>query len=174
LGVGEGAGVTHGEGLPALPRRTLLPVDSSAAPPRPDPGTEPRTLRLAPPTRPAPRWIGGASWLVAPLLLAAAVGTLVLLRAEPKAFFGILLGAVVLVPIAWGLVSVFFPAYPDRRCPECRELAVAPLESRELHGLRCEACGWRDASASAWKFVEEGDAPLEPLVAQASERRSTP
>lgn len=120
----------------------------------------------------APRWMEGAAWLVAPLLLLAVGGGLWLLRAGPAGLFTGLLVLVCAVPVVWGLVSIFFPASPDRRCPACRELKLEAIQDGQLRGLRCAGCGYLDPDASAWMFAEEGDSPLEPLVLES--RRETP
>jgi hypothetical protein len=112
----------------------------------------------------APGWIEKASWLVAPLILGAIVVGLLLVRFAPGEFFTILLVLVGAVPIVWILTSVFFPAHPDRRCPDCTRQTLEPIREQELTGLRCSSCGYTDIDASTWKFVEEGDRPLEPLV----------
>ena len=81
--------------------------------------------------------------------------------------FGI---ALFVLPFLWGLVSVLFPAYPDRKCPDCGELTVEALSEQDLHGIQCTSCGYVDRDASAWKFAEERGEPLEPYVL---ERRVT-
>ncbi|MFT7486553.1 MAG: DNA-directed RNA polymerase subunit RPC12/RpoP [Candidatus Paceibacteria bacterium] len=111
-----------------------------------------------------PRYIGVASWLVAPILLAAVIGGLILLRKEPAGVFAVILGIVCGAPVVWGLISMLFPAYPDRRCPECKELGLESMSDQELHGVRCSECGFTDETLSTWKFAEERGQTLEPLV----------
>ncbi len=119
------------------------------------------------PRRPgASRLAGRLGWLVAPLLILAVAGGFVLVRVQPQVFFTALLVVLFVLPFVWGLVSVFFPAYADRRCPECGALAVEALAEDDLHGIRCAACGFVDRDASAWKFAEERDEALEPYVLQ--------
>jgi hypothetical protein len=112
----------------------------------------------------APPWIGAVTWLVAPLLLGAVFTAFALLRQGPEALLGPVLVAVGAVPLLWLLVSIVFPARTDRRCPECGAEALEPLREDDLQGLRCGACAYSDEHASAWKFAEEDDRPLEPLV----------
>lgn len=149
------------------------PVDPTA---QNDPRAEPRVKRIVLPdqpgapsarTAPLPRWIEGASWLVAPLLLLAVVGAFALMRWAPSGLFTALIALVCAIPVVWAIVSVFFPAAPDRRCPECHALSLEPITEGELRGLRCTACEFVDTSASTWKFIEEGDRPLEPIILEA-------
>lgn len=136
-----------------------------------------RRIVLEQPSRPGadsgrslPRWVGPASWLVAPLFLTAVIGGLVLLRRGPDGLFTTVLVGVAAVPVLWGLISMLFPAYPDRRCMECGELGLVPLSEVELHGVRCTECGHVDETVGTWKFAEERDAPLEPLVIASRKR----
>jgi Zn ribbon nucleic-acid-binding protein len=124
---------------------------------------EPRRAPPRPGAAPPARRLG---WLVAPLLILAVAGGFVLVRVQPQVFFTALLVVLFVLPFVWGLVSVFFPAYADRRCPECGALAVEALAEDDLHGIRCAACGFVDRDASAWKFAEERDEALEPYVLQ--------
>lgn len=124
--------------------------------------------------REVPRWVGPASWLVAPLLLAAMLGTFVLIRKAPEGVFTLFIAAVCAVPVIWGLVSILFPASPDRRCPECGELGLEAMSELELHGVRCTDCGYEDESVGTWIFAEERDAPLEPLVIASRKSPSSP
>ena len=122
---------------------------------------EPREQAKA---QPAPRWVGRLAWVVAPVLLVAVGASFLLLRTQPAAFFATILTIVFVLPFLWGLVSVLFPAYPDRKCPDCGELTVEALSEEDLHGIPCTSCGYVDRDASAWKFAEERDEPLEPYV----------
>jgi len=113
---------------------------------------------------PLPAWLEHASWLVGPLLLGAVLLGVYLLRQGSEALFTGILAAAASLPLLWLLVSIFAPAKTDRTCPDCGAESVAPASEHRSTGLRCESCGWSDASASAWKHAEEGDRPLEPLV----------
>lgn len=115
-------------------------------------------------SQPAPRWVGRLAWFVAPVLLLAVGAAFVLVRTQPAAVFTAILVVVFLAPFIWGLVSVLSPAYADRKCPDCGELTVEALSEDDLHGVHCTSCGYVDRDASAWKFAEERDQPLEPLV----------
>jgi len=113
-----------------------------------------------------PRAARRLGWLVPPLLILAIGGGLLLVRLQPEAFFTTLLVVLFVLPFAWGIVSVFFPAYADRKCPDCGAMAVEALAEDDLHGIRCTSCGYEDRDASAWKFAEERDEALEPYVLQ--------
>lgn len=117
-----------------------------------------------PPSSPPPAWIRGASWLAAPLVLAAVVGAFALLRQGPEALFTIILVAACALPLLWLFVSIALPAASDRKCPECGVQGLERLSEEDLHGVRCTHCGFEDEHASAWKFAEEGDQALEPFV----------
>jgi Zn ribbon nucleic-acid-binding protein len=131
-----------------------------------EPGTQPerrpRTTRLA----------ARMGWLVAPLLMVSVGSAFVLVRMQPQGFLTALLVVLFVLPFVWGLVSVFFPAYADRRCPDCGALAVEALAEDDLHGIRCTSCGYEDREASAWKFAEERDEALEPYVLQERGREA--
>ncbi|MFT7671085.1 MAG: hypothetical protein ACI8X5_003801 [Planctomycetota bacterium] len=117
-----------------------------------------------PSSKPLPRWLAGASWLVPPIIFGSVIGAIALLRQAPGEVFTGFLAIVCGIPVLWGLASVFLPAHPDRRCPDCNKHTLEQLEEGQLTGLSCTSCGFVDRSASAWKFVEEGDAALEPLI----------
>jgi len=154
----------------ALPRAAVVKPYTSAVSPQVTritldvPSSEARPQARPQPT---PRWLGRLAWVVAPVLLLAVGAAFVLLRTQPAAFFTTVLVVVFLAPFAWGLVSVLFPAYADRKCPECGELSVEALSEEDLHGVHCTACGYVDRDASAWKFAEERDQPLEPFVLES-------
>jgi DNA-directed RNA polymerase subunit RPC12/RpoP len=107
-----------------------------------------------------------ASWLAGPLILAAVLGAFVLLRRGPETLFSGVLIAICGAAVLWLLVSILSPAKPDRKCPECGNLALERMSEDALHGLRCTRCGFEDEQASAWKFAEEGERALEPFVLQ--------
>jgi len=111
-----------------------------------------------------PRWIGRASWLVAPLFLGAVLGALVLLRLGPESLLRGFLVAVCALPLVWVFVSIFYPASADRRCPSCHEESLVRTRLDDLQGLHCTRCGFADEHASSWKFAEEGEEALEPFV----------
>ena len=106
--------------------------------------------------------IGG--WLVAPLLLAATSASILLVLRGPDELFGVAFGLVLALGLAWILVSSLFPARADRTCPECGKRALTRLDPHSTHGLRCRACGWRDASASAFLLAEDDGDALEDIV----------
>ena len=73
--------------------------------------------------------------------------------------------------VGWVLLSALWPAKADRTCPECGETSVERLDRRELRGLGCGACGWRDETASAWFLAEDEEPVLEDLVRAQRRRR---
>lgn len=118
-----------------------------------------------------PRRFESVGWLVAPIALAALAAGLWLALRRPPQLFGILLAALVLVPVVWVLVSALWPGKAERRCPACRQDSLARIDSSSTVGIRCSTCGWRDESASAWLLAEE-EGPLEELVlAQRAKQR---
>ena len=131
---------------------------------------DPVDPKLAPQAKP-PAWTRAASWLIGPAFLVVIIGAVVLIRNGPEQLFTVVIAGVVLLPVLWGIVSMLFPAYPDRRCPECNELALETMADDALYGLSCTACGHVDDTATAWKFLEERDNPLEPLVIKSRENR---
>jgi len=52
-------------------------------------------------------------------------------------------GSIVGVLSLWVLISVFWPAAPDRRCPRCRRAGLVKIE-RGAPGVRCTLCGFCD------------------------------
>jgi len=99
-----------------------------------------------------------------PLVFLSAVGLGVWIAfARPVRLTTALLVGLACVPIGWVLVSALWPARAERRCPACGKDALARLDARATHGLRCRACGWTDESASAWLLAEE-EGPLEEIV----------
>lgn len=101
-------------------------------------------------------------WCAPALFLAAVLGGVALVSLRPP-LVGVLLVALVLVPIAWVLVSTLWPARAERGCPACKADALVRSDPHTTHGLLCRACGFRDDSASAWLLAEE-EGPLEELV----------
>ena len=100
-----------------------------------------------------------ASWLIGPWMLTAVLcGALLVLRGPDRVFGGALalfLGA----SIAWILVSVLWPARPDRTCPACGEEALRRMDPETTRGVACSACGHRDETQSSFLMAEEeGDA----------------
>jgi hypothetical protein len=109
-------------------------------------------------------------WL-APLAFLAAVGLGVwIVFARPLTLFGVVVAVLAAVPVVWVLVSALFPAKAERGCPACKADALARSDPMATHGLVCRACGWSDASASAWLLAEE-EGPMEELVLAARGRR---
>jgi hypothetical protein len=106
------------------------------------------------------RWIAWCS----PLAFLAAVGLGAwIVFARPFALFTGVVLALAAVPVIWVMVSALWPARAERGCPRCGRDSVRRLDPRAVHGLACDACGWRDESASAWLLAEE-EGPLEELV----------
>lgn len=124
----------------------------------PEPGSA-ASLRRAD----CPVWPDRAAWLVAPLMLAAVAAAVLLVMRGPQLLFGAALVVLFGIGFVWMLVSVFFPAAPDRTCPACGADALERLDPAATSGVRCAACGFCDASASAWLLAEE-EGPLERTV----------
>jgi hypothetical protein len=92
------------------------------------------------------------------MLTAVLCGAALVLRGPDRVFGGALalfLGA----SIAWILVSVLWPARPDRTCPACGEETLRRLDAQTTRGVLCSACGFRDEAQSSFLMAEEeGDA----------------
>lgn len=110
------------------------------------------------------------AWCAPPAFLAAVAGGVAIVLAQPLALLWLVLGALVVVPAGWVLVSALFPGRAERRCPACARDGLRRLDVRSTHGLTCSACGWRDESASAWLLAEE-EGPLEEIVLAERGRR---
>jgi Zn ribbon nucleic-acid-binding protein len=118
-----------------------------------------------------PAWTQLASWLIGPAFFAVVIGAVLLIRNGPEQLFNVVIAGVFLLPLTWGVISLLSPAHPDRRCPECNELALEMVAEDALYGLSCTACGHVDDTATAWKFLEERGNPLEPLVIKSRKNR---
>jgi hypothetical protein len=92
------------------------------------------------------------------MLAAVVCGAVLVLRGPDRVFGGALalfLGA----SIAWILVSVLWPARPDRTCPACGEPSLGRMDADSTRGVACSACGHRDETRSSFLMAEEeGDA----------------
>ncbi|MSR60816.1 MAG: hypothetical protein EXS08_00020 [Planctomycetes bacterium] len=103
------------------------------------------------------------TWCAPAAFLAAVLGGVAVVFSRPLALLWVVLGALVVVPTGWVLVSALFPGKAERRCPACAGETLVRLDVRTTQGLGCRACGWRDESASAWLLAEE-EGPLEEIV----------
>lgn len=103
------------------------------------------------------------AWLLPPLLLAAAAGGVALVLREPTWLLGVLLTVAIGAVFLWVLVSSLTPATADRACPACGEPRLVRLDPASTTGVRCEACGHRDAARSSFYLAEE-EGSLEELV----------
>ena len=68
-------------------------------------------------------------------------------RMESLVLFA-LAAALVGLPVGWMVMSVFAPASPNRKCPECEKDGLVPLRPGDEAGVRCTACGHVDEAAS--------------------------
>jgi hypothetical protein len=110
------------------------------------------------------------AWFIAPLLLAAtATGILLVLRG-PDRYFGLALGSMMCLAIAWILVSVLFPAQVERTCPICGRETLRRLDPEMTRGVMCSECGHLDRDASSFLMAEE-EGSLESIV--MAERKSS-
>ena len=81
------------------------------------------------------------------MLLATALFFWAFLQVEWLVLAGLCIALVVL-PMGWVAASVFSPAKPDRKCPECQKDALVPLSPGAEVGVRCTACNHVDEAAS--------------------------
>jgi hypothetical protein len=117
-------------------------------------------------TRPAPEILRierRVALLVAPLCLAAAFGGGWLALRHPGWLFAAVATVVLGGALLWILVSALSPATADRGCPECGADTLVRLDAGTTRGVRCTACGHRDASVSSFYLAEE-EGPLEHIV----------
>ena len=98
---------------------------------------------------------GVAAWLVPGLLLGAVLTGVTLVRSGSQTWFVVVSVGLVVLPAAWVLVSALSPARSDRRCPGCKQEALARRSPDSTQGLVCLACGWADEQASGWLLAEE-------------------
>lgn len=92
-------------------------------------------------------------------MLAAVVCGAVLVLRGPDRIFGGALALFLGASIAWILVSVLWPARPDRTCPSCGEPRLRRMDAETTRGVACSACGHRDEAQSSFLMAEEeGDA----------------
>ncbi len=112
-----------------------------------------------------------ASWLVAPLMLAAVAAGLLLVVRGPDALFGWAFGSVLFLGSAWIIASSLFPARAERTCPACGAEALVRLDAHTTRGLRCSACAWRDPLSSSFLLAEDDGAPLEELALRERSRK---
>ncbi len=107
------------------------------------------------------------------MLAAVVCGAALVLRGPDRVFGGALalfLGA----SIAWILVSVLWPARPDRTCPACGESSLGRMDPETTRGVVCSACGHRDETQSSFLMAEEDGEAIERirLAARSTAPRS--
>lgn len=85
--------------------------------------------------------------VLAGTLAVAALFFAVLLRFRGAVLVGLGI-LLVAFPVLYLLFSVFSPAKPDRKCPECGAEALVPLVPGQEIGTRCTTCGHVDEAAS--------------------------
>ncbi len=99
-----------------------------------------------------------------PVLMFGAIALSVLiLRAGGPDLPFVLLGAVLVLALAWILISSLNPARADRTCPECGEEALERLDPATTRGVVCSRCGHTDRDVSSWYLAEE-ETTLEEIV----------
>ena len=110
-------------------------------------------------------------WLLPPgMVLAVAVGAWIV-RGQPLGVLGYVLAAMLLIPLAWVVISALWPASADRKCPACGRDSLVRMSEESTMGLECRSCNWRDESASSW-FLAEEEGPLEDVVMLQRGRKS--
>jgi hypothetical protein len=111
-----------------------------------------------------------AAWLIGPLLLSSVAAGMLFVFRGPDHVFGVSLGLVLGLAFLWMLISVLFPAKPDRTCPSCGERTLERLDPQSTQGVRCSDCGWQDEAASSFLMAEE-DGSLADTVLRERRRR---
>ncbi|MCC7013130.1 MAG: hypothetical protein IT454_11250 [Planctomycetes bacterium] len=140
----------HGRGERWRPRDAVDPALRSAG--------EPRVARAH------SRLEAWASWLVAPLFLAAIAAGLLLITRGPDQLFALAFGLVLMLGSSWIVACSLFPARADRTCPRCGDEALVRLDPQSARGVRCSACSWRDPSVSSFLLAEDDGADLEQIA----------
>jgi hypothetical protein len=97
------------------------------------------------------------------MLLATVCGLLLVQRGLDRTF-GWALAALLGAAIVWMLVSVLWPARPDRTCASCGRTSLRRSDPRSTKGVSCGECGYEDASASSFLLAEEDAGSIEPIV----------
>jgi hypothetical protein len=105
------------------------------------------------------------------MLLATTCAILLVLRGPDRAF-DVAVALLISVSLVWMLVSVFWPASPDRTCAACGREALKRLDPASTRGVQCTECGATDAERSSFLFAEEEGGALETLI--VGERRPQP
>jgi len=127
----------------------------------------------APPSAAAPAVdtpLDHGAWLIGPLLLASVAAGMVFVFRGVDHLFGVALGVVLGLGFLWVLVSVLFPAKPDRTCPGCGRRSLERIDPKSTHGLCCTACDWLDEEASGFLLAEE-EGSFEDVVLRERRRR---
>lgn len=120
---------------------------------------------------PKPRrpWFERLAWLLVPFAFALAIGAGALALLRPDWLTAAVLSAILVLALAWVMLTIFWPARADRGCPRCGEERLVRADPSTTVGVRCEACGHVDLEVSSWFLAEEEDDSLEPMV--ISQRR---
>jgi hypothetical protein len=78
--------------------------------------------------------------------------------------FGWALAALLGMALVWILVSVLWPARPDRTCPTCGVRALRRRDGRSIRGVVCNQCGYEDADQSSFLMAVDVVGAIEPIV----------
>jgi hypothetical protein len=104
-------------------------------------------------------------------MLAAVVCGAALVLSGPDPMFVTALSILVGASIAWVLVSVLWPARPDRTCPACGKEELLRMDPGSTRGVACASCGHRDAEQSSFLLAEDDGASLETIRLEERSRR---
>lgn len=97
-------------------------------------------------------------------MLLGTTSAILLVARGPDRAFVVAAALLFAVSLAWILVGVFWPAAPDRLCPECGREELTRLDPCSTRGVVCAQCGSVDAERSSFLFAEAEDVAIEPLV----------
>ncbi len=97
-------------------------------------------------------------------MLMATVCAVIFVRQGLDRTFAWALAALLTAVLAWILVSVFWPAQPDRTCPTCGSRALRRSDGRTTRGVVCNRCGYEDADQSSFLIAEDEDGAIETIV----------
>jgi hypothetical protein len=105
------------------------------------------------------------------MLLATICAILLVVRGPDRAF-GVAVALLIAVSLAWVLVSVFWPAVPDRTCAACGREGLRRLDPASTRGVVCTECGASDADRSSFLLAEEEGGALETMIVRERGLRS--
>jgi hypothetical protein len=101
----------------------------------------------------------GVKWLLSiaggVITIGLVGGVVALAKFAPGAALTSVLALCFLLPLAWVLISTFYPVPEDRNCPACGAWALEPLDPNDRYGVRCSECGHIDPTIPGARLGHE-------------------